>query len=364
MNATATKLVEETAAIRRSHSELHPENNTVRTYIEEIDPTISTREAFILAKAVVHESNAEVSYMNASQKPVTAKMENYDADLDNQHAPDGIVGDTNPEILDMGIYNGCNSFCLAAVRANSTSEFSMSGSTVKLAAPMLVSARIPVDENGNADYVTLIDSIITAGVGKPNSELENGGAFCPGTKNVADKILSTYWVIRRLIICVMREFANIARTPQEQLKFDTTGLFLSEGRNGPDGSIDRTTGMYIDMQTGEVRDTVIIDADLTVPMSEIEGSAMAFYEAATTGRAAKLLAAARKFAPIDTTVINRRKVSKPRDLNFPVGAQVTRTNGIWDPEVILSWSQLVCNVAVVQTIDGKWVEKDADLLDF
>ena len=170
--------------------------------------------------------------------------------------------------------------------------------------------------------------------------------------------------MRRLITCIMREFANIARTPQEQLKFDKTGLFLSEGGNGPDGSIDRTTGMYIDMQTGEVRDTVIIDADLTVPMSEIEGSAMAFYEAATTGRAAKLLTAARKFAPIDTTVINRRKISTPRDLNFPVGTQVTQTNGVWDPELLLSWSQLICNVAIVQTIDGKWVEKDADLLDF
>ena len=331
------------------------------------DPAITEREAFVWAKSIVMEMDrgedlkeafdkkANVHYLRNEQQPLPGSHYLSETDDESRMVGDGIVGDTNPEIIDIGVYNGCNSFTLAAVRGNGASEFSMSGSTLKLAAPMLVEKRIPVDEDGHADYVKLVDMIIDAG---------KAGEFCPGTMNVSDKLLSTYWVLRRLTTCIMREFANIARTPREQLKFDATGLFLSEGGSGPDGSIDRTTGMYIDMQTGEVRDTVIIDADLTVPMSEIEGSAMAYYEAATTGRAAKLLEAARKFAPIDTVVINRRKVSTPRDLNFPVGVQVTQTNGVWDPELLLSWSQLVCNVAIVQTVEGKWVEKDADLLDF
>ena len=342
-------------------------NATAKSYVEVTDPAISTREAFILAKAIVNETfrdedlkeefdaKANVHYLRSEQKPMPGSRYLSDNENEARIVENGIVGETNPEILDIGVYNGCSAFCLAAIRANGASEFSMSGSTLKLAAPMLVEKRIPVDAQGHADYVTMINAIIDAG---------KAGEFCPGTMNVSDKLLSTYWVLRRLITCTMREFANIARSPREQLKFDATGLFLSEGGNGPDGSIDRTTGMYIDMQSGEVRDTVIIDEDLTVPMSEIEGSAMAFYEAATTGRAAKLLEAARKFAPIDTTVINRRKVSTPRDLNFPVGVQVTQTNGVWDPELLLSWSQLVCNVAIIQTVEGKWVEKDADLLDF
>jgi len=95
-----------------------------------------------------------------------------------------------------------------------------------------------------------------------------------------------------------------------------------------------------------------------------EASALYFYELATSERCATLLTNARKFAPIDTIQVGRIKKSAPRDLNFPAGVYQSQTNGIWDQEVILNWSQLVCNSAEQETKSAAYSEKHANLLDF
>jgi len=125
--------------------------------------------------------------------------------------------DWNPEIVHIGIMNGLNSFVQAALRANSTSTYCMSGAALKLAAPSLVATRVPMTDE-LVDVQKLLDAIIDAG---------KQGEFCPGPQQVNDKLLSTYFVLRRIITCIMKEFALMLRDPQEKMVKDETGLFIS-----------------------------------------------------------------------------------------------------------------------------------------
>jgi hypothetical protein len=288
--------------------------------------------------------------------PGCVEMTNYE--LQCSKIREGIVTGFHQELVEIAIDNACNGFKTVAMRAKAeqarggnVSTYPMSNSAIMMAAT-IVNSNALVNGDGKLDIDTFFNKILDAG---------KEGAFNPGQQNQENRVLSTYWVVRKFITLTMREFASFMRKPSERLTRDATGLQLGHdsGRNnGPDGSIDEHTNLYVNMETGELVDNITID-DLEVTAEDVESSALYFYEMATTGRCAKLLELARKFAPIDTIDIGRgRKKSTARTMNFPVGIQVSQTNGTWNPEVYLTWTQLLENRIIEITVNGPRVQDD------